>query len=190
MAQASAESIARRYARALFELALESDQIALLRQEIDAIADLLKQNDDLREFLLNAGIYRKHKAAMISRVFTNQLSDLAMNCLQVIIAKERAPLLMEICDEYIIIDDDHAGRVQGVLITAVSLEPEEIAELARQVGESIQKQVTLSTRVDATILGGSILIIGERVWDNSVRENLQRFSQHLRVAGEIRLSAS
>ena len=190
MAQASAESIARRYAAALFELALESQQTELVREEIDAIANLLQQNHGFRELLVNAAIHHKHKAEVISRVFANQLSELAMNFLQVVIAKDRSPLLLEICDEYIIIDDEHAGRVHGVLVTAINLDANEIAEFARQIGDSIKKQVTLSNRVDATILGGSILTIGERVWDNSVRENLHRLSQHLRTAGETRLSAS
>ncbi|MBN1436522.1 MAG: ATP synthase F1 subunit delta [Sedimentisphaerales bacterium] len=190
MAQASAESIARRYARALFELALERDQLEPLRQEIEDFAELFKQNDDLRGFLTNAGIHHRHKSDVVGRVFADRLSELVMNFLQVVIAKERAGLLLEMCQEYVELDDEHAGRVHGVLVTAVALGPEELEELSQRVGASIGKEVTLSNRVDATILGGSILIVGERVWDNSVRENLHRFSQHLRAAGEIKLSAS
>lgn len=189
MSQAKAYSVARVYADALFELALEDQQTVPVRDELDALADLLDGDADFVCLLENPAIRRSEKTELLGRVFGDRLGRLMMNTLGVLVGKDRLSLLRDIRTEYSILDDRHAGRVDATLVTAIELGEHELTRLAEQIGRMLKKRIKLKSAVDAAILGGMILKVEGKVWDVSVRRSLCELTKEIKNAPNRRRTA-
>jgi F-type H+-transporting ATPase subunit delta len=174
------ESIARVYARALFELAVERHLNETVRQEWQALMELTGQEGDFARFLESPSISRKEKTAFFQKVFLDRFSDLMMDFLGVVAAKDRLGLLPVIFSAYTDLEDGRMGLVKGTLTTAVALENGERVRYSEQINRAFRKTFLLKTKVDPSILGGMILTVGDQIIDGSIRGGLQRLGRQMR----------
>ena len=189
MSQATAYSVARVYTDALFELALADHQTVAVRGELDALGKLLDGDDGFACLLENPAIRRDEKTELLTRLFENRFSRLMMNTLGVLATKDRLSLLRDIRTEYSTLEDRHAGRVDGTLVTAIELGKDEITRLAEQIGRMLKKKIKLEGTVDPAILGGLILKVEGKVWDDSVRKSLGEMTKEIKNARNRKLTA-
>lgn len=180
MAADNSNSIAMIYAEAIFELANERQQMQALRTELEQLAQLIEDNPDFKIFLENPVLNRKQKTAVLLRIFENQFSPLMLDFLKVVAAKDRLNLLAEIKNCFGQLEDKQAGRVKGVLTTAVDLSESEKTRLTEQIGQALRKNVTLQYQVDPSIIGGMFLNIEDTIMDASVKGSLQQLTKKLR----------
>lgn len=189
MASDKSQAIAEVYAEALFELALERGQSESVREELSKLADLVRANPDWELFLESPAIGREQKSEVVSRTLAGRLSELTSDFIRVLAARDRLALLREIEDCYIRLEDQQAGRVRGTLTTAVQLDRKEVIRLSEQIGRALRKTVTLQNRRDPDIIGGMILTVEDKMFDGSVRRNLQQFARQARQRTQERLRA-
>jgi F-type H+-transporting ATPase subunit delta len=177
MAEDYRQSVAKVYAEALFSLASECGQNETVLEEINTLADLIEKENDFAVFLASRAISPERKIAVFEKVFGAIFSELMMNFLGVVVKKERVSLLTLIRRSYVDLEDQRAGRVKGTLTTAVALEDGERVRLSEQISRALRKTFSLKTKVDAGILGGMILTVGDRVIDGSIRGSLERMAR-------------
>ena len=180
MAADNSHSIAMIYAEAIFELADERQQMQTLRTELEQLAQLIKDIPDFKIFLENPVLNRKQKTAALMRIFENQFSPLMLDFLKVVAAKDRLNLLTEIKYCFGQLEDKQAGRVKGVLTTAIELSDSEKNQLTEQIGRTLRKNVTLQYQVDPSIIGGMFLNIEDTIMDASVKGSLRQLTKKLR----------
>ncbi|KPK72250.1 MAG: hypothetical protein AMJ79_15820, partial [Phycisphaerae bacterium SM23_30] len=147
------QAVAEVYAEALFELALERQETEQARQELVQLAALIKSQREWALFLECPGVHRSEKGVVIRRVFTGKLSDLMIDFLSVLAEKDRLAALTAIEKCYGELEDKHAGRVKGKLVTAVELDQREQIRLTEQIGRALRKTVALQSRCDPSIIG-------------------------------------
>jgi len=169
------------YAEAMFALAEERQQTENLYAELNIIAQAIKANPDFAVFLESPAINRDRKADSISRIFQGKVSQLMIDSLKVIAAKDRLNLLGKIQQCFGELEDRKAGRVKGSLTTAVELLPKEQSRLAEQINRALRRTVSLTSIVDPSIIGGMVLTIEGIVMDVSVKGALQQLLQKLRL---------
>ncbi|MBN1846814.1 MAG: ATP synthase F1 subunit delta [Sedimentisphaerales bacterium] len=189
MASDRSQAIARLYAEALFEIAREREQAASIRQELSALAELIRQNDEWRVFLETPALRRETKAETLAKVFQDNLSDLVMDFLMVVARKDRLALLGEIEQAFGALDDQAAGRLRGTITTAIDLDKKEQARLAERISRALRQTVTLENRTDPAILGGMILAIEDTVIDGSVYKSLRQYARQIKRRTEQSLDA-
>ena len=187
MAADHSNAIAMIYAEAMFALAEEQQQTEKLCAELNVIAQAIEANPDFAVFLESPAINRDRKAASISRIFQGKVSQLMIDSLKVIAAKDRLNLLVEIQQCFEELDDRKAGRVKGSITTAVELPPKEQSRLTEQINRAIRKTVSLTSIVDPSIIGGMVLTIEDTVMDVSVKGALQQLTQKLRLQAAEKL---
>lgn len=180
MSENETESIAKVYAQALFDLAGERRMNEVVRQEIQALAELIGKDTDLARFLESPAISRDHKTMFLTKVFSGCFSDLMMDFMGVVAAKDRLGFLPVILSEYTDLEDVRMGLVKGTLTTAVALENEERIRYSEQISQALRKTFQLQMKVDPSILGGMILAVGDKIMDGSIRGSLQRMARQLR----------
>lgn len=190
MASDQSRAIARVYAEALFGIAQEGEQSERVRQELHILAESIRGSGEWKTFLETPAIRREEKAATLKRVFGGTLSELVLDFLMVVARKDRLGLLCEMEQSFGNLEDEAAGRVQGVLVTAVELSKKERVRLAEQVSQVLRKTVTLESKVDPGILGGMVLRIEDTVMDGSVGRRLREYAEHLRRGAERALDVS
>lgn len=172
--------IARRYARALLNLAAEDDAIEEVGTGLAELAEMVRQSEDLREFLASPKVSQADQeqavAELAGRMQPHRLLDVFVRYL---CHKRRMLLLEDIHRVYRELADTRLGRAQAELIVATDLSGEVVQRLHRHIEALAGKDVELEVTVDPGILGGAITRIGSTVWDGSLRNKLRQIRQSI-----------
>jgi len=169
---------------------MEQGQVEPVSVELGRLADLIRSETDFAMFLESPAIGIDEKKASLHQIFEQRFSKLVMDFLLVVADKDRLTLLLPIQSAYTDLEDRHAGRVRGLLTTAVELPERDKTRMAQQISSALGKTVTLETQVDASIIAGMILTVDDTVMDGSVKRSLQRLSQRLSQGADEQLQAN
>jgi F-type H+-transporting ATPase subunit delta len=177
----TARTAARRYARALFDVALrEKQDTALAEQQLIAFADLLKANDELGKVLVNPAVPAPRKRAAVSAIVAQTKPLPAVGKLLVLLAeRDRLVLLPELVAAYRDRLLDYQRVVRAEVTTATPLAPDRAQAIERSLAKVTGRTVAMASKVDAAILGGVVARIGDTVYDASVATQLKKIRQRL-----------
>jgi len=172
-----ATAAARRYARAVFELARQDGRLEDWGRRVTEVSDLLG-NAEVAAVLTNPTIAVGERMALISAP-PNQLDPEATNLARLLIESNRVAEAGGIADEFERLVDEVAGRVRATVTTAVELRAEDRDRVAGELSRRLSKEVRLDVVVDPKILGGLKLQYGDRMIDASVSSKLQQLRRRL-----------
>lgn len=175
------QEVARVYAEALFEAAKAKGNLDRVHEELAQIADAIADNQDLQVFLFSPYFSSQEKQDGLRRAVTGA-SDELVNFLDLLAEKHRLPVLMRIRREFEELWEKENRRIAVTVTSAVELDP----AVVKHVGEAIERQtgqtVELSSKVDAEILGGIVLQVGNMVLDASIRNRLEKLKKNVAMA--------
>jgi F-type H+-transporting ATPase subunit delta len=174
------EVAAKRYAQAAFDIARERDEFDRWVEELRAIADLAAQ-PGVTEVLASSRVPFEVKERLL-RSGLADVSPLALNLARLLVQKGRIALAEQVWDEYQRLLDEHRGRAQALVLTAVPLSGDEERAVAQRLRELTGKEIVLERRVDPEIMGGLVARVGDRLIDGSTRTRLLELRR--RLAGE------
>ena len=171
---------ARRYARALFALADETEEVPAVRGELDAMAALLDENPALSRSLfrpLHPAAERRHLLqAVCARAGTSRR---VRNFYFFLIDQRRLVDFPAIRLEFGRLADTAAGRTRAEVVSATPLRDDQRDRLRRALSARTGHQVELSEAVDPSLLGGAIASVGGLVFDGSLRTQLSQLRANL-----------
>ncbi len=177
------EMIARRYARAVFELARESDKVADLTRELTAFAEAYEASSDFRDVDVLPSLQSEDRRAIVEAMGKRfGASDLTVRTVAMIADRQRLSLLPDLVRVVEQMADDHLGVLRGTVTSAVRLDEGYRGKLKRKIEETTGKRVVLSYEVDETLVAGIVTQIGDRVIDGSVRGKLNALAASLQEA--------
>jgi len=171
-------SVARRYAAALFDLAREKGLIDRFQRELKQVADLLESRSDVAAVLNDRLVSPRNKKDLIERGFPD-LHEFILNLLHLLIDKRREEYIPEIIASFGRLVDAHNNTIEAEVTSAISLDEDERARLGRALERAIGKRVRLRAAVDPAILGGLVVRIEDRLYDGSVRTQLDRLRREM-----------
>jgi F-type H+-transporting ATPase subunit delta len=172
-----ATAAARRYARAVFELAQEEGQVAEWGDRLEKVRELLT-DPEVVAVLTNPTIAAERRMALVSsapRVFDTEATNLVM----LLIESDRVRDVVGVEEEFQRLADEAAGRVRATVTTAVELSAQDRDRVADGLSKRLGKDVQLDVLVDPRILGGLKLQYGDRLVDASVATRLQQLRRRL-----------
>ena len=178
-------AVARRYAKALFALAKDS---ATLQPTADELARLAAVAADptvgpvLRSPLLSVA-RRQALAQMLARELS--LSELLSHFLQLLADHQRLGELPAIADRYQQLLDTELGRVRLTIRSARPLDAKQEADIVAAFAKLAGKQIISRVVVDTNLLGGVVVEIQGKVYDGSVRTQLDRLAKELSGAASL-----
>lgn len=168
---------AKRYAQAVFAIALEQGRLDQWAEELADIESALA-DEDLRSVLSHARVSMAQKEQAV-RAALSQLSTTAQNLLLVLVEDRLLELVPQLRREYLKLLDRHWGRERVQVFSAVELNGGERDRVVQFVQELVRKEVVLDTRVEPAVLGGLVLRVGDRLIDGSARGRLEELRRHL-----------
>jgi len=167
-------SLARRYARALFDVAVEKGTYERIGDEIDVLAKAYEGSRDLAEALTNPIFPRAQRRAVVEAILQRaDASPTVRNFVLLLLEAERIPQLPAIARELRVLVDEKAGRVQAEVTSAAPLEREQVTKIQGALERLSGKSVVLEARQDPDLLGGVVAKVGDMVYDGSVRTTLE-----------------
>ena len=171
--------VAKPYARALYDAALEQNALASIIADIDQLRELIEQSEEFTQLIHSPVLSPQFKSETFQALFADAMQPLTINFFKLLALKQRERYLIAIMDVFSEIVDEAAGRLVAKVTTAVPIIPEQAERLTAQLSAYSGKQVRLETTTDAAIQGGFIVQLDDTVFDASVASQLQRLKQQL-----------
>ena len=168
-----------RYALAFLEVitAAKLDSAAIDAQLTDFLATW-NGSGELREFFVNPAVPAVKKVEFLDTLNKKlQLIKELRNLLAVLISNDRIGSVVEVAAAYRKLLQDQLGIRQAEIVTARELDAEESKALVAEVAKLAGAQIEATFKLDATILGGTVVRIGSTVYDGSVRGRLDRLKE-------------
>ena len=171
---------ARRYARALFALAKEEQRVVEIRRELEQLAELLAENAELHRALFRPlhPVAERH-AVLLEVAERLGASTSVRNFLTFLVDRRRLVDFDAIRSEYERLADDAAGRTVAEVVSASPLDPGQRERLRRALSTRTGRDVEIDVNVDSSLLGGVIASVGTRVFDGSLRTQLNQLRTSL-----------
>jgi len=173
--------IAKRYSRALFNLAREEKAIEQYGTELDGFSEVLKDLPDLENALRNPLYPEAARKTLFQKVAAQlKLSPIMNSFLNLLVQKGRIRHLPEIADYYHRLIDEFSNIARAKVKAASQLESAEIAEISAALEKKIGKKIVVEFEKDPSLLGGVFAQIGDLVLDGSVKRQLLNFKESLK----------
>jgi F-type H+-transporting ATPase subunit delta len=165
------EEIARVYARSLFEVASDQDKIDAIRDQLGEFAQAMQDDRDLQVFFFSPYFSSTEKQEGLDKAVSGA-DDILVNFLKLLIENHRMPVIFRVRRAYEALWEDENRLLPVSVTSAVELDKKTVGEIGDRIAEQTGRRVELSATVDAEILGGIVVRVGNAVLDASVRGRL------------------
>jgi len=173
--------IAKRYAKALFEIARGEEKIEAIYSELKSFSSVLEENENLREFFANPIFDQFDKKVVITEILEKiSVSVITSNFLKLLVDKKRIDILdeIEVCYEKYM--DDALNKARVSLKTAFPLSDALSEKIQKQLESLTGKNVEMIIDEDPSLLGGVVIGIGDTLYDGSVKAQLRSIRELIR----------
>lgn len=173
------DPISTGYARAFLEMAQAEGVVSRVEEDLYQLRELLQNNPVLLEFLKDPNIQREGKRRALSELFSGRVHPLVLNGLLTLSDADRSSRVLVVIEEFIRAAAAVRQQLTGEVVTAFPLEETTRQQLQKELSRVTGKNVQLLQKVDASILGGAVIRIGEQVIDGSLRRKLEEIKGKL-----------
>jgi F-type H+-transporting ATPase subunit delta len=170
--------LTRRYAQALFRLALRWQVLHEVEEELTLVEQVFTE-EEVCSFFENPSVSTADKKATIMRLFGSNISSLVQNFLCHITDKRRTEILLAVVKAYRTLVKQASNILEVQIVTATPLAEQDREQLVIQLADMTGKEIELQSRIDPRILGGLIIQVGDKRIDNSVMAKLAKLKNHM-----------
>jgi F-type H+-transporting ATPase subunit delta len=172
-------SLSRRYAKALFQLAVAENREDAVAGELVGFAEVLAQ-PELNHVLNDPAFSRQRRKNIVAEIARAiQLSPLMTHFLELLVDHDRLSFLPGIVERYRRMLDEKKGQAEARVITASPLEDAELKRLGETLGKISGKKIILKQESDATLIGGAVVHLEGKIYDGSVRAQLEKMKKQV-----------
>lgn len=171
---------AARYARALLDVVLKEADPEQVEQELSGFADLVSRAPDLQRAFSNPAVPVSAKRAIVEQLLSKMTMSPPLAKLLVLLAdRERLELIADLAVAYRERLMEHRQIVQAEVTTAVPLPAERLAQFQERLASATGRRVTMTSRVDPSLIAGAVTRVGSVVYDGSVATQLEKMRERL-----------
>jgi F-type H+-transporting ATPase subunit delta len=173
-------TIARRYARAAFDVAGEDGNVDQWIVDLKAVSDLLDSDAAVRGYFLDPNVAADEKVEAVDVLFP-QLHRHVANLVRELVSRQRVYLVPQVLGEFARLEREARGIADADVTVARAVSESQAQTIATDLESALGRKVEVHLHVDPSLLGGIVVRIGDQVYDASVATRLQRLRQELAV---------
>jgi F-type H+-transporting ATPase subunit delta len=177
------ESVASRYALALFKLAESKAEQGTLRDQVNACQTLIQRDASWFLFLKNPFYTLSQKFSFIDTTFSSETWGMINPFLKLLIKNHRIQALVGILVEANRLCEQALAMKRGVLYVASPLTPNQKEAITTALASQLHIDLTLTEQKDPTLIGGFRVEIDGKVYDASIIGKLEALQRHLKNRG-------
>ncbi|MGL4474074.1 MAG: F0F1 ATP synthase subunit delta [Shewanella sp.] len=170
-------TIARPYAKAAFDFAVEHQAVEKWAEMLD-FAALVSENDTMRP-LLSGSMASAQLAQLFISVCGEQMDTQGQNLIKVMAENGRLEVLPAVAQLFVEFRNDWEKIVEAEVVSATELSDEQVQQISISLEKRLTRKVKLNCSVDAGLIAGAIIKAGDLVIDGSVRGKLSRLADSL-----------
>ena len=171
-------TIARPYAQAAFEVAQEEGNLAAWSDMLKLIA-MVVSDRQMPVVLDNPRLSSADRANFVLDICGSNLSDTGKNFVRALAQAGRLAITPDICKLFEVKRLDAEGIVDVEVISAYALDDQERGRIAEAMEKRFGKKINITTRIDDTLIGGSVIRAGDSVIDASIKGRLKELGNQL-----------
>ena len=171
--------VAIKYATALFRTAKKINQVESISSDLELISDLVGKNPLLKNFLESPQILEKEKKGLFSTTFKDRISEALFSFLMLVVSKHRIQYLLPMAKEFNRVAKEDQGIVQARLITARVVDEKLVEQIKQELEKETKKKVEMKLETDPSLIGGIVIILGDRIIDRSIRHQLNQLKEQM-----------
>ncbi len=173
-------AIARRYARALVQLATEEGGVEKFHAELTAFNKVMADNRNLWVILCSPSYRIEAKQSMLQEVIDKlELSATVKHFLLLILEKNRLNYLTQIVESYGKFADELSGVIRPTITSAMPLDSAQVEEIKGALAKATGMKVMVKVDVDPSLIGGVVTKIGDKAFDGSLKTQLAKIGDIL-----------
>lgn len=170
---AELSTIARPYAEAAFRLAREAKTLPAwdaLIAEMAAVAD----RPEMRALVSNPQVVNDKLYGVFAGVLKSPLDQQAQNFLRILIENGRVDTLQELSSQFTALKNAEEGTADAEIVSAFPLTDAQVKDLVDRLATKFKKTLKPHVSVDQSLIGGVRVVVGDNVFDTSVKAQLER----------------
>ena len=171
--------LAREYGEGLYELAWDEDIRPQIEQELDQIAQLLKQQPEFIRLLCSRAVDRATRLGIVDTAFGGQAHPYVVNFMKLLVQKEHFDAFLLCCQWFHTRYNEDYGIVEARVTSAVALSEADRAALRARLCEISGRNVAMTCAVDPALIGGVRVEMDGRRYDNTIQDRLGRLKRSL-----------
>ena len=165
-------SLARPYAKAVFELARDAGEYAQWSDQLELLA-AIASDEAMVGLMSSPTLSEQQLTQIVLDVAKDQLSEQGQNLARLLVHNDRLPVLADILEQFQEMRDEAEQVIEARLITASEVDDVQKQSIETALSKRLGKQIKLEAEVDETLIGGAVVRAGDWVVDGSVKAQLQ-----------------
>lgn len=175
-----AKLVANTYGDALFELARENGQLDAMLEEVKAVSQALEENEDMARLMNHPKIVKEEKIRIIEDIFAGRISKELVGLMRMLVEKDHYGQMEEVFAYFIAQVKEYKNIGTAYVTSAVELTEEQKKATRKRLLETTKYvEFEMHYDVDASLIGGMVIRIGDRIVDSSIRTKLYDLTREL-----------
>ncbi|MDK2942726.1 MAG: F-type H+-transporting ATPase subunit delta [Acetobacterium sp.] len=166
--------VASKYAQALFDLAIEKNQLEEINSDFRTVVMILDSEEKFLELMLTPSLNTKEKKGILIRSLDSFSNQYIKNYLMILLDKNRFEDIFDIYEKFKRLSNEHRNLLEARVLTAIPLDETLRVALEEKMAKRFNKTVVLRNEIDKSILGGVVVYIGDQIIDGSIKKQLSQ----------------
>jgi F-type H+-transporting ATPase subunit delta len=175
--------VASRYAKSLIDLAEEQNVLEVVRTDMESFLETLRANPTLKAVLKNPIIGPDKKSGILTGIFGQRLHPMIMTFFAIVVRKGRSEVLFETAKEFINAYNLRKNIVKATVTSAAPLNEQNRKEIEAVIKQATKGEILLTANVDPSLIGGFVLKVGDRQFDTSISNQLNKLKKEFAQKG-------
>ncbi|MCH2135077.1 MAG: ATP synthase F1 subunit delta [Phycisphaerales bacterium] len=189
----NADTIAKVYARSIFELAHDAggqEKTLEVTDELEQVVELMRGDERFARFIESPVVNAARRATSIRSIFENRISDLTLRFMLVLNTNGRLGHLDAVHEALVDLVHEAMGRVEVDVWTATEMNDATRQQVTEGLRGVLGKDPVVHAWVDPSILGGLKIRVGDKLVDGTVASRLRQLEHSIRSGAAHRIAAS
>jgi F-type H+-transporting ATPase subunit delta len=169
---AEISTIARPYAQAIFDLAKEKNQLNEWSATVGLLAKIV-EDEQVKAIIQDTKVDVSDKEKFILDVCKGKITNEGENFIKLLIENKRLLVLPFISDSFEELKANEEGTVAATIVVATKISQNETDGIIKNLEKKLNKKIEATVKIDESILGGSVITVGDTVIDASVKGQLE-----------------
>ena len=173
------KGLIRKYAQLLYEVAVKNDDINQISAHLHSMRNILKSVPELNQLLITRRVQMQDKIIMLKNIFGDKISDIEMDLMVLLMENGHMILFREVVKRFDYLLEKESKLVKVHITSSSILSDDEVQRISSKIENNIQKEVEVKTDIDASIMGGIKLRVGNTLIDGSINSRFQKMRDTL-----------
>ena len=176
------KGMAKKYARALYNVAVQQEDVKKVSNRINYIANVMKAVPEFTQLLQTHRVSTENKINILKNVLKDNVSSLEIELISHVLEYNNILILPDIAKHFEYLVETDSNLVNMAITSATELSAKEVEHIQSNIESQLNKKVDVRTTIDKSLIGGVRLRVGNIVIDNTISRRLDMLKNTLTQA--------